>query len=109
MGPDYDGHIYGRSGGYDLMFLDETVHLGKELQNKKFEYFEETRNPVTGTGKVTSWKKRFSPFRKSFTKRYPLLHREAGNTATARKIRFYCRVPDAAGFNITWPHQGSKS
>jgi hypothetical protein len=77
MGPGYGGYMYARSGGYDQKFLDETADLRKELHNKEFEYFEEIRNPVTGTGKVTKLEKRFRPFRKSFTKRYPVLHREA--------------------------------
>jgi hypothetical protein len=52
MGQGYGGHMTGpmmdwRGSGYDQKFLDETSDVRKDLHNKKFEYFEATRNPDT--------------------------------------------------------------
>ncbi|MHA2218827.1 MAG: hypothetical protein ACXACY_23125 [Candidatus Hodarchaeales archaeon] len=52
MGQGYGGHMTGpkmgwRGSGYDQKFLDETSDVRKELHNKKFEYFEATRDPET--------------------------------------------------------------
>jgi hypothetical protein len=61
MGPGYGSHMMGqgygrymtgpkmgwRGSGYDQKFLDETSDVRKDLHNKKFEYFEATRNPDT--------------------------------------------------------------
>ena len=48
MGPGYGGPMTGwRGGGYDKKFLDETAGLRKELNEKKFDYFEAIRHPNT--------------------------------------------------------------
>ena len=50
MGPGYGGPMKGMSGpgyGADQTFLNETADLRKELHNKKFEYFEASRDPKT--------------------------------------------------------------
>ncbi len=63
MGPrGYGGHGYGGQmmgwrGGYDQKFLDETADLRKELNSKRFEYFEAVRNPKTDPETVTKLEK----------------------------------------------------
>jgi hypothetical protein len=60
MGPGSGGHMYGWTGGYDQKFLDETADLRKELHEKKFEYFEATRNPDTTAETITKLEKEIS-------------------------------------------------
>jgi len=65
MGVGYGGHMmgYGHMGpmmggyGYDQKFLDETAELRKELNDKRFEYFEALRNPQTTPEKVATLEK----------------------------------------------------
>ena len=58
MGPGYGGHMIGwRGGGYNQKYLDETADARKELNTKKFEYFEAIRNPKTDTETVTKLEK----------------------------------------------------
>ena len=47
MGPGYGGHMMGWRSGYDQKYLDETADVRKELNTKRFEYFEAIRNPKT--------------------------------------------------------------
>ena len=49
----YGGHMRGWTGENDRKFLDETAELRKELNDKKFKYFEAVRNPGTKTETVT--------------------------------------------------------
>jgi len=51
MGPGYSGSMA------DTKFLDETAHLRKELHEKKFEYFEASRNPETDPAALTKLEK----------------------------------------------------
>ena len=52
-GAGYGGPMKGWKGaGYDQKFLDETVGLRKELNEKRFDYFEAKRNPNTDPGTV---------------------------------------------------------
>ena len=65
MGPGYGGHMMGQGYGRHMMdrkgpghgadkeFLDETADLRKELHEKKFEYFEASRNPETDPAVLT--------------------------------------------------------
>jgi len=58
MGQSYGGHMMGwRGGGYDQKYLDETADLRKELNTKKFEYFEAIRNPKTEPETVSKLEK----------------------------------------------------
>lgn len=69
-GPGYGGHMMGPWGGGPMMrgrggpgygadqkFLAETVDLRRDLHNKKFEYFEASRNPETTTETLTTLEK----------------------------------------------------
>jgi hypothetical protein len=56
MGQGYGGHMMdSRGSGYgaDKQFLDETADLRKDLHDKKFEYFEASRNPETDPAALT--------------------------------------------------------
>jgi hypothetical protein len=54
MGTGYGGPMMGwRGGGYDQKYLDETADVRKELNTKRFEYFEAIRNPKTDPETVT--------------------------------------------------------
>lgn len=69
MGPGYGGHMMGqgyggrmmdwRGSGYgtDTKFLDETADLRKELHDKRFEYFEASRNSETDPGRLAKLEK----------------------------------------------------
>lgn len=68
MEPGYGGHIMGGYGGHmmdrqgpgygaDKEFLDKTADLRKELHEKKFDYFEATRNPETEPAALTKLEK----------------------------------------------------
>lgn len=57
-GAAYGGPMMGwRGAGHDQKFLDETVGLRKELHEKRFDYFEATRNPKTDPETITKLKK----------------------------------------------------
>jgi len=56
MGQGYGGHMMGsmmgwggQGAGPDTKFLDETADLRKDLHEKRFEYFEASRNSGTDT------------------------------------------------------------
>jgi len=53
------GHIGPMMGGYgyDQKFLDETADLRKELNDKRFEYFEALRNPETTPDRIATLEK----------------------------------------------------
>ena len=56
MGQGYSGHMMDRKGpghGTDKEFLDKTADLRKDLHEKKFEYFEASRNPETDPAMLT--------------------------------------------------------
>jgi hypothetical protein len=53
MDPGYSGHMRGWTGENDQKFLDESADARKELNDKKFEYFEAVRNPKTTTETLT--------------------------------------------------------
>lgn len=53
MDPGYSGHMRGWTSENDQKFLNETSDLRKELNDKKFEYFEAVRDPETKTETVT--------------------------------------------------------
>ena len=61
MGPGYGGRMMGKGGpdGYEAgkKFLDETADMRRELHDKKFEYFEATRDPETSHEKITKLEK----------------------------------------------------
>jgi len=57
MDPGYSGHMRGWTGENDQKFLDETADARKELNDKKFEYFEAARNPNTKTEAITKLEK----------------------------------------------------
>jgi len=58
MGQGYGGPMMGwRGGGYDQKYLDETAEVRKELNTKKFEYFEAIRNPKTDPETVAKLEK----------------------------------------------------
>jgi hypothetical protein len=60
MGQGYGGHMMGRdSAGYDTdkKFLDETAGMRRDLHDKKFEYFEATRDPEKNHDKLTKLEK----------------------------------------------------
>jgi len=57
MGPGYGGPVMGGRGSYDQKYLDETADLRKELNTKKFEYFEAIRNPKTAPETVAKLEK----------------------------------------------------
>jgi hypothetical protein len=57
-GARYGGPMMGwRGGSYDQKFLDETAGLRKELNEKRFDYFEAMRNPKTDPETVTRLEK----------------------------------------------------
>jgi len=53
----YSGHMRGWTSENDRKFLDETADARKELNDKKFEYFEAVRNPKTTTETITKLEK----------------------------------------------------
>lgn len=71
MGHGYGGHMYGRTGGYDQKFLDETADLRKELHNKKFEYFEATRDPNTPAETITKLEKEINDIQEKLYEKTP--------------------------------------
>ncbi|OGW36304.1 MAG: hypothetical protein A2Y97_09560 [Nitrospirae bacterium RBG_13_39_12] len=71
MGPGYGGHMKGLKGGYDQKFLDETVDLRKELNNKRFEYFEAVRSTNTKPDIITSLEKDIRILREKLHEKAP--------------------------------------
>jgi len=72
-GAAYGGPMMGwRGAGHDQKFLDETVGLRKELHEKRFDYFEATRNPKTDTETITKLKKRSVNFKINSMRRLPV-------------------------------------
>lgn len=63
-GVGYGGPTKGwRGTGYDQEFLDETVDLRKELNEKRFDYFEAKRNPKTDPETVAKLEKELRELR----------------------------------------------
>jgi hypothetical protein len=76
MGKGYGGHMTGpmmswRGSGYDQKFLDETVDLRKELHNKRFEYFEATREPDTNPETIAKLEKETRELQEKFYAKAP--------------------------------------
>lgn len=53
MGQGFGGHMMGWTNGYDQAFLDGTADLRRDINNKRFEYFEAVRNPETTPDTIT--------------------------------------------------------
>jgi hypothetical protein len=53
----YGGPMMGWRDGYNQNYLDETADVRKELNTKRFEYFEAIRNPKTTPETVTKLEK----------------------------------------------------
>ncbi len=71
MGPNYDGHMRGWTGGYDQKFLDETTDVRKELNNKQFEYSEAIRNPNTKPETITKLEKEITELQEKLYAKAP--------------------------------------
>lgn len=95
MGPGYGGHMMGQGygghmteqgfGGHmrgwagpgntptqtDQKFLDETATLRKDLNDKKFEYFEAQRNPDTKVETLAKLEKEISELQENIFKNAP--------------------------------------
>jgi hypothetical protein len=64
MGPGYGGHMmgammgtYGTGTRGDQKFFDETASLRKQLHEKRFDYFEASRDPKTPPGVIEKLEK----------------------------------------------------
>lgn len=60
MGQGYGGRMMdwrGPASGDDAKFLDETANLRKELHEKRFDYFEASRNPETDPATLSKLEK----------------------------------------------------
>jgi hypothetical protein len=74
MGPGYGGHMKDREGpgyGADKEFLDETADLRKALHEKKFEYFEASRNPETDPATLTKLDKELYEIKSKIREKAP--------------------------------------
>ncbi len=70
MGPG--GYGYDRNGyGYDNKYLDETADLRKELNEKRFEYFEAVRNPKTDPETVQKLEKEIAGIQQKLYEKSP--------------------------------------
>ena len=81
MGSGYGGHMMGQgmmgmmsSGDAESYkgFLDDTVDLRKKLHNKKFDYFEATRNSDTKPETITKLKKEIREIQIKIFEKAPL-------------------------------------
>ncbi|MEW6600257.1 MAG: hypothetical protein AB1499_04750 [Nitrospirota bacterium] len=73
-GPGYGGMFMGmraRGGVSDQKFLDETVDLRKELHNKKFEYFEASRDPKTTLETLSNLRKEIYDIKSQIREKAP--------------------------------------
>lgn len=74
MGPGYGGHMMDWMGpgyGADTKFLDETADLRKKLHEKKFEYFEASRNSETDPAVLTKLEKELYDIQSSIREKAP--------------------------------------
>jgi hypothetical protein len=82
MGHGHDGHMMGSHGRHmmdgsghgsrdDTQFLDETVDLRKELHEKKFDYFEASRNPETDPALLTKLEKELNDIQSKIREKAP--------------------------------------
>ena len=72
MGPGMMGWNTGQhSFGYDQKFLDETRELRKELNDKRFEYFEALRDPEGKPDKIAKLEKEISELQQKLYKKSP--------------------------------------
>jgi len=67
----YGGQMMGWRGGYDQKFLDETADVKKELNTKRFEYFEAVRNPKTDPETVTKLEKEIGDLQGKLNEKAP--------------------------------------
>ncbi|GBE02377.1 MAG TPA: hypothetical protein ENH50_06440 [Nitrospirae bacterium] len=70
MGPGMMGGGYGTgrsyaTNAYDQKFLDETKNLRKQLNGKRFEYFEALRNPKTTPDTIAKLEKEITELQKN--------------------------------------------
>jgi len=70
MGPGMMGGGYGpgrsyATNAYDRKFLDETKNLRKQLNGKRFEYFEALRNPKTTPDTIAKLEKEITELQKN--------------------------------------------
>ncbi len=73
MGPGYmmGWGTYTGPYGYDQKFLDETRDLRKQLNEKRFEYFEALRNPETPTETITKLQKEITELQQKIFEKAP--------------------------------------
>jgi hypothetical protein len=79
MGPGYGGHMMGQGfggpmmggGGYDQEFLEETREMRREMHNKRFEYFEASRNPNTTRGDLAKLEKEIGELQENLYEKSP--------------------------------------
>ena len=75
MGPGYGGRMMmepdSQETGTDQAFLNETADLRKELHNKKFEYFEASRDPKTTVETLSRLEKEIYEIRSRNMKKHP--------------------------------------
>lgn len=82
MGPGYGNHMmdWGYSGGpmmgwtrqpADQKFLDETADLRKELNTKRFEYFEAIRKPDVDTDTVAKLENEVETLQRELYDKFP--------------------------------------
>ena len=72
MGPGMMGWNTGPDrSGYDQKFLNETRELRKELNDKRFEYFEALRNPESKPDKIAKLEKEISELQQKLYEKSP--------------------------------------
>ena len=83
MGPGYGSHMMGqgfsgsmmgwggRNSGPDQEFLEETRELRREMHNKRFEYFEASRNPDTTRGDLVKLEKEIGELQEKMYEKSP--------------------------------------
>ncbi len=73
MGPGYGGHMMG-SGDEESRrkFLDDTVDTRREMHNRKFDYFEASRNPDTKPETILKLKKEMRALQIRMLEKAPL-------------------------------------
>lgn len=89
MGPGYGGHMMGQGYGGRMMgqgmgmmgqgdeesqkkFLDDTVDIRRQMHNKKFDYFEASRNPDTKPETILKLKKEMRALQIKMLEKAPL-------------------------------------
>ena len=82
MGQGHGGHMMGIYGRHmmdgngpgnkaETQFLDDTVALRKELHEKKFDYFEASRNPETDPAVLTKLEKELNDIQSKIREEAP--------------------------------------